>query len=136
MHSFKLKILTPHEKLFDGLAISVKVKTESGEITVLKNHTPLISILSIGGLKIVDDKNIEHSFMLQGGVLDIKSKDQASEVVILADYKLDINNLNENLDAEIERAKQAMSQNKDEIDFAELESELERSVYLKRFLKK
>ena len=47
-HTFKLKILTPDEKLFEGEVLSVTIPTMSGVITVLANHLPLISVLAIG----------------------------------------------------------------------------------------
>jgi F0F1-type ATP synthase epsilon subunit len=35
-NSFKLKILTPDKKLFEGEVVSLTVPTKAGEITVLK----------------------------------------------------------------------------------------------------
>jgi len=132
MHSFKLKILTPDNKLLDGQVISITLPTDAGEITILKNHTSLISTISIGEIKIVDSDKSENVFFVQGGVLDIKEN---GEVVVLVDMKLDVDDL-KNMDEEIARAKEAMKLNKEDIDFTELETNLERNIFLKRFQKK
>lgn len=132
MHSFKLKILTPDNKLFDGQVLSITLPTDAGEITILKNHTSLISTISIGEIKIVDSDKSENVFFVQGGVLDIKEN---GEVVVLVDMKLDVDDL-KNMDEEIARAKEAMKLNKEDIDFTELETNLERNIFLKRFQKK
>jgi F-type H+-transporting ATPase subunit epsilon len=129
MHTFKLKILTPDEKLFEGEVESFVVPTQSGEITVLKNHAPLITLISIGEIK-VNLKEGVHKFLVQGGVIDVKETSNF-EVVILADQVVDTSV--DNLDEEIKRAKEAMEMKKEEVDFAFEESTIERNIFLKRF---
>lgn len=131
MHTFKLKILTPLKTIFDGEVSSVTIPTQAGVISVLKKHTPMISSISIGEI-VLSTENEKKNFLVQGGVVDIK---ETGEVVILADLEFE-GAENQNLDAEIERAKEVMKLNKDDIDFAELESELERNLFLKRFQKR
>lgn len=123
---FKLKILTPDSKLFEGEVSSINIPTQAGQITILKNHTPLISLISIGEIK-ADYQ----SFMVQGGVIDIKQSPNF-EVMILADQKIDPDE-SINLDEEIQRAKEAMQLKKDDYDFAIEEGALEKSLFLKRF---
>lgn len=141
-HTFRLKILTPDEKLFEGSVLSVVIPTHTGEITILKNHTPLITLISIGELKLyTGPTGVEtESILVQGGVVDVKSSVpnpvgvQEFEVVILADLKLDIGT--DNLDEEVERAKEAMILEQDEIDFALEEAIIERNLFLKRMKQK
>lgn len=133
MHTFKLKILTPDRKLFDGEVVSFTVPTQSGEITVLKNHAPLITLVSIGEIKCKTPGGLhDQTFLVQGGVIDVKSVAPEFEVVVLADQLVTTDNL-DNLDEEVARAKEAMKLNADEIDFALEESVLERGLFLKRF---
>jgi F-type H+-transporting ATPase subunit epsilon len=139
MHTFKLKILTPDEKLFEGEVLSFVVPTQSGEITVLANHTPLVTNISIGEIKIKHTGPTgveEQKFLIQGGVVDIKQSTltlggQGFEVVVLADQIVDAEKLGD-LDVEIARAKEAMQMKADEIDFAMEESIIERNLFLKR----
>ena len=131
MHTFKLKILTPDEKLFEGEVVSFSVPTQAGEITVLKNHAPLITLISIGELKIHRPGSVEEKFLLQGGVIDVKESNNF-EVVILTDLQVNTDHTHD-LDAEIKRAKEAMEMNAEDIDFASEESSIERNLFLKRF---
>ncbi len=132
MHTFKLKILTPDKKLFEGEVTSLTVPTKAGEITVLKNHTPLISLLSIGEIKIHTPGGVQ-TFLVQGGVIDIKNSSH-HDVVILADQELAITDAD--YDAEIKRAQEAMKLNQDDLDFAFEESVLERNLFLKKLKRK
>lgn len=130
MHTFKLKILTPDKKLFEGEALSFTVPTQTGEITVLKDHAPLITLISIGEIKI-KTKQGEEIFLVQDGVIDIKSISPEFEVVVLADQAIDPTRLND-LDEEIARAKETMKLKQEDIDFALEESTIERGLFLKR----
>jgi len=131
MHTFKLKILTPDKKLFEGEVVSFTVPTQSGEITVLKNHAPLISIISIGQIRINLSDSTSEMILVQGGVVDVKSNSSEFEVVLLVDQLLDSQNPT-NLDEEIIRAKEAMKVNAEDIDFALEESIIERNLFIKR----
>jgi F-type H+-transporting ATPase subunit epsilon len=143
MHKFKLKILTPDEKLFEGEVVSVNLPTKVGEITLLANHIPLISLLSIGKITIKESldsgnvaqgENAEKSFLVQGGVVDVKQKNgELLEVVILADEKLDVGNIDaEKFEESIKRAKDANLQDHFDYDPDLLEGLSERSAYFKR----
>ena len=134
MHTFKLKILTPDKKLFEGEVVSFTVPTQSGEITILKDHAPLITLISIGEIKIKTKTN-EENFLVQGGVIDVKSVAPEFEVVVLADQAIDPEKA-ENLDEEINRAKEAMKIKQEDIDFAAEESIIERNLYLKKLKQK
>lgn len=135
MHTFKLKILTPNEKLFDGEVVSFTVPTQSGEITVLKNHAPLITLISIGEIR-TKGVGAEQKFLVQGGVIDVKQSapdprgSQYFEVVILADQVVDTNL--DSFDAEIERAKKAMELRQEDLDFELEESIIEKNLFIKR----
>lgn len=61
--------------LYEGLALSINLKTENGEITVLKNHRPLISVLKKGMIKITDEHQKTHYFPINGGFLEVRLND-------------------------------------------------------------
>lgn len=134
MHTFKLKILTPDTKLFDGEVESFTVPTQSGEITILKNHAPLITLISIGEIK-VKTKSGEEKFLVQGGVIDVKSTSPEFEVGISQIRSLTQTKRIILMLQEIERAKEAMKVNAEDIDFALEESIIERNLFLKRMKK-
>ena len=50
----KLAIHTIEKTLFDGDVKSLTLPTEAGEITVLENHLPLVTLIRPGPRKIID----------------------------------------------------------------------------------
>lgn len=54
MHKFKFIVLSEEGTIFEDLVNKVVVSTDEGEITILKNHIPLISTINKGRL-IIDD---------------------------------------------------------------------------------
>lgn len=135
MHPFTFTILTPDKKIFSDKVLQVVLPTKEGEITVLAGHAPLVSVMSIGEVKVKLESGEERSFTLQGGVLKVGSSHD--EVVLLSDTEIDTSKIEElDLQKEIDRAKEAMQGDVDEGAFATFEGELERYLYLDRVLKR
>lgn len=81
MASILFKIVTPERVVLEDKVDSVTIPTSEGEITVLPNHLPLVSILSPGELVI--RKNKEEVYMaVAGGFVTVEPKSQVS---VLAD---------------------------------------------------
>lgn len=91
------KIATPEKVVYKDDVDSVTVPTEMGEITILPNHIPLISILKAGEI-IIRQKEEETTVSVAGGFLEVLS----TKVVVLADRA----ERSEEID--LERAKVAM----------------------------
>lgn len=72
MNEFNLTIISLKEILFDGSAVSVSAPGKEGELTVLKNHIPLITLLKTGQIK-VKNGNTEQTFNIQKGLLEVNS---------------------------------------------------------------
>lgn len=70
LFSMILEIITPDKKIFEGEARSVTLPGSKGSFQILKNHAPIISTLKKGTLKVVDNHNKEHSFDVEGGVIE------------------------------------------------------------------
>jgi F0F1-type ATP synthase epsilon subunit len=67
--------------LFQGNARLLNCKTVAGEITVLDNHETLITVLSAGVVKVVDEKNSEHFFEIKSGFLEVKEDNEVRCIV-------------------------------------------------------
>lgn len=68
-NTFKLTISKVNEQLFSGDALSVNVPGTEGEMTILANHEPLITILKNGVITV--QTNIESkSFTIEKGLLE------------------------------------------------------------------
>lgn len=128
MSSVSLKIATPEKVIYENTEVlSVSIPTATGQITVLPNHAPLISVLQAGEMTI-RDKNGEHVLALAGGFLEIK-KDSA--VLILAD------NAERAEEIDVARAEQAKQRavvqmqdalSRQDVDYAKLQAVLEREM--------
>ena len=77
----KLSVHSIEETLYSGEVKKLTLTTTSGEITVLDNHLPLISVVRSGKIYYTDSQNEEKELLVSGGILEVKPE---SEVVILA----------------------------------------------------
>ncbi len=74
----KLQIISLRGIEFEGEIVSLNLKTSSGEITVLKNHRPLITELAPGNATIVKSDGSKQSFTARSGFLEIGAGSVAS----------------------------------------------------------
>ncbi|MFA7193904.1 MAG: F0F1 ATP synthase subunit epsilon [Candidatus Paceibacterota bacterium] len=72
MSAFSLHIVSPTEEIFEGNASSLSIMTTSGRITVLPNHTPLVSVVGKGEMIVKTKEGTEHKFESVHGVVDIR----------------------------------------------------------------
>lgn len=79
-NTIKFKIVTPERTVFEEEIDQVTLPTEEGEITVLPQHIPLISVLTAGEL-LVKKGNEEIAMAVSGGLIEV----QKNEVTVLAD---------------------------------------------------
>jgi ATP synthase F1 epsilon subunit len=77
----KLSVYSLKNILFQGEAKSLNVKTISGEITVLDNHETLITVLSAGVMKVVDENKKEQFFPINSGFLEVKEGNEVRCIV-------------------------------------------------------
>ena len=77
----KLSVYSLKNILFQGEASSLNCKTVMGEITVLDNHETLITVLSAGVVKIVDEKKKDVFFPIRSGFLEVKPGNEVRCIV-------------------------------------------------------
>lgn len=130
----KFELVTPERVVLREEVLQAVLPTASGEITVLPNHIPLVSILKPG---VVELKRLDGSLeilSISGGVVEVL----AGKVVLLADTAERAGELDEARIKEA-RAKAEKLKMDDQMDFADLtarvEKELARDKALKRWKK-
>ena len=80
MASFRLEIITAERSLFDGDVDIVVAPGMAGELAILKNHAPLLTVLQPGELRY--QMNGEESYLVvSGGYMEVTS----DRVTVLAD---------------------------------------------------
>lgn len=120
------EITTPERTVYKEEIDQVTVPTSTGEITILPNHTPLVSQLVSGELVVKAGEMVTH-MAVSGGFIEIRKN---NEVVVLADSaekaeEIDIKQAEEAR----ERARELMNgKRRDEESFTEAVAELEKSM--------
>lgn len=128
MSKINLKIVTPEKVIYQNDQIDqVSIPTSTGEITVLPNHIPLVSILQSGEM-VFKENGQDNYFALSGGFLEIKDN---NEVIILADNVERAHEINlEKAEAAKAKAEQQMKEikNREDVDFARLQAVIDREA--------
>ncbi|HML21672.1 MAG TPA: ATP synthase F1 subunit epsilon [Aggregatilinea sp.] len=104
-------------------ATLVVIPGSEGQMGVLPNHTPLLTTLNYGELRIVEGHN-EVSFVVYGGIVDVRP----DKVTVLADDAESVYDINvDEVEAARERARQLMLAHPTDAQRAEIAQELRRA---------
>ena len=122
MSVIKVDVVSAEQSLFSGEAKFVALPGEAGEIGVLPGHTPLITRIRPGTLKIVMSDGTEESIFVAGGLLEV----QPDQVTVLSDTAIRAADLDEAKAEEARRqAEESLRNAKDKTDIAVVQAELE-----------
>jgi len=132
----KFEIVTPEKSVLKRDIVSATIMTTSGEITVLADHIPLVTVLKPGVLEMKDENGEIEIMSLSGGFMEV----MRDKIVVLADTAERASELDENrieeARARAEARKKEIS-NVDQVQFtnisAQLDKELARSKALNRW---
>lgn len=114
-------VVSAEESIFSGEAKFVALPGESGELGILPRHTPLITRIRPGTVRIERADNGEQELVfVAGGILEV----QPNCVTVLADTAIRGHDLDEAKALEARKlAEEAMKNAKSDIDFAAAQSE-------------
>ncbi len=110
MSTFNCRVVSAKEELFVGDVKMLIAAGYNGEIGVLAGHTPLITLLKPGVLRIQMSEGNEEVLYVGGGVLEV----QPHSVTVLADSAERAANLDEAQIAEARRAAEQLLANQSE----------------------
>lgn len=119
-------VVSAEEKLFSGLAEFVALPGESGELGILPGHTPLITRIRPGEVRIkVPNQATEELIFVAGGLLEV----QPGLVTVLADTAIRGHDLDEAKAAEAKRmAEEALANRQAGVDYAAAQAELASAI--------
>jgi len=121
MATLHVDVVSAEEAIFAGEAKFVTLPGEAGELGILPGHTPLISRIRPGTVKIVSPDGVEENIFVAGGILEV----QPGSVTVLADTAIRAADLDEARAVEArEKAEEALRNAKDKADIAVVEAEL------------
>jgi F-type H+-transporting ATPase subunit epsilon len=120
-HTIHVDVVSAEESIFSGEAKFVALPGEAGELGIYPRHTPLITRIKPGAVRIVRADNDQEEFVfVAGGILEV----QPGAVTVLADTAIRGKDLDEaKADAAKQAAAEAMKNAKTDIDFAKAQGE-------------
>jgi F-type H+-transporting ATPase subunit epsilon len=114
-------IVSAEAQIFSGLAEAVFAPALEGEVGVLPRHTPFLSPLKPGEVRVLIAPGQEESFFISGGVIEV----QPHLVTVLADTALRAKDIDEAAALEAkQRAEKMLSDQKADIDYSRASAEL------------
>ena len=120
-HTIHVDVVSAEASIFEGEADFVALPGETGELGIYPQHTPLITRIRPGAVRIkLAGRDEEEFVFVAGGVLEV----QPRRVTVLADTAIRGHDLDEaKAEAAQKAAQEAMSNAKSDIDFARAQSE-------------
>ena len=91
MATFQCRVVSAREELYSGEISMLFATGTEGEVGVLAGHTPLITLLKPGAMRVQTPDGEEEVIYVSGGVLEIQPK----MVTVLADTAVRASNLDE-----------------------------------------
>ncbi len=124
-NTIHVDIVSAEGQIFAGEATMVFVPGSQGELGIAPRHTPLLTTLKPGEVRVHADGQAEQSFYVGGGLLEI----QPHLVSVLADTAIRATDLDEATAlAARQRAEDAVRNTTDKMEIAEAQAELVRAA--------
>jgi F-type H+-transporting ATPase subunit epsilon len=136
-NTIQVDIVSAEEQIYSGEAYMVYAPAIMGELGIAPRHTPLISPLKPGEIRLDVGDGKEEFFFISGGILEI----QPHLVTVLSDTAIRAADLDEAAALEAQkRAEAALVDQKSDLDVAKAQAELAAAAAqiaaIKRFRKK
>ena len=119
-------VVSAEEQIFSGNAEFVVLPGEMGELGIYPRHTPLITRIRPGTVRLrIPGQNAEELIFVSGGILEV----QPDSVTVLADTAVRGHDLDEAKALEAkQRAEEALHDRSAEIDYAKASAELAEAI--------
>lgn len=123
--TFHLDVVSAEKQLFSGRAESIQVTGCEGELGVFPGHTPLLTSITPGMIRIKKQHGEEDVIYLSGGMLEV----QPSTVTVLADTAIRAADLDQAKAKEAKRrAEDRIFHQHGDMDFAQATSDLAKAI--------
>jgi len=131
--SFELNIVTLEDKIFSGNIKKIFLRGVEGELEILPNHSPLLTLVSPGPIWFKTDNKIEKCIMILGGVLEV----QKNITTILADSVMESKQMDEKYILNVKKnAVELISKRNKKLNYEKVKTELSIASAQLRFIKK
>jgi F-type H+-transporting ATPase subunit epsilon len=120
-NTIQVDIVSAEEQIFSGEAYMVFAPAVMGELGIAPRHTPLISPLKPGEIRLDMGDGKQEFFFISGGILEV----QPHLVTVLSDTAIRADDLDEAAALESQkRAEEALADQQSDLDVAKARAEL------------
>ena len=121
-----LDVVSAEDSIFSGEAEFVAAPAKMGEIGIYPRHTPMITPITAGALRIkLPEQNEEQLIFVSGGLLEV----QPGVITVLADTAIRGADLDQAKAEEARRAAEEAMKNQDSaVDYARAQAELSEAL--------
>lgn len=131
--SVHVDIVSAEKEIFSGLAEMVFCPAEMGEVGISPRHTPLITKLNPGEVRVKVSSTESYPFFISGGLLEV----QPHVVTILADTAIRAKDIDEAAALQAkQRAEEILADKTSRIDYALAERQLYQAIMQLRTLER
>jgi F-type H+-transporting ATPase subunit epsilon len=125
-NTVQIEVVSAEESIFSGQAEFVVAPASAGEVGIYPNHTPMITTVKPGALRIKESNQLEETLIfISGGLLEV----QPGMITVLADTAIRGADLDEaKAIASKEAAEEAMKNRTSDMDYAKAQAELAEAV--------
>ena len=121
MNTIRVDVVSAEESIFSGEARFVALPGEAGELGIYPRHTPLITRVKPGSVRIEMADGSEEFVFVAGGIIEV----QPNAVTVLSDTAIRGKDLDEEkANAAKALAQEALKNAKSDVDLAVAQSEL------------
>ncbi|MBL4681886.1 MAG: F0F1 ATP synthase subunit epsilon [Pseudomonadales bacterium] len=126
-------IVSAEKEVFSGQVEMVVASGTIGELGIFPGHTPLLTGVKPGAVRLKLEGGEEQIFFASGGFIEV----QPNAITILADTALRADDLDEAAaNAAQEKAEKELADNKTDIDFGRVQADLQETVAMLRTIRK
>ena len=125
MNTIHVDVVSAEEAIFSGEAKFVALPGEAGELGIYPRHTPLITRIRPGSVRIEMADGSEEFVFVAGGILEV----QPNCVTVLSDTAIRGKDLDEAKSLESKkRAEEAMQNKTSQLEYAKAQAELAEAI--------
>lgn len=126
MSTIQVDVVSAEELIYSGEVEFVALPGEQGELGIYPKHTPLITRIKPGTVRMkIAGQSDDEVVFVNGGILEV----QPNRVTVLADTAVRAADLDEAKAAEAKRlAEEAMANHDSDVDYAQAQAELASAI--------
>lgn len=133
MSTMQVEVVSAEQEIFSGQATMLIATAAAGELGIYPQHTPLLTNLKPGDVRVQTEDGEEQVIYVSGGILEVTPK----KVTVLSDTAIRADDLDEAAALEAQRkAEQALKDSNADIDYARARAELAQAAAQLQALKK